>query len=112
MAQTIENRVDAELEIKRSRFVAVVDRTETEGQARETIRVTRAAGSDAQHHCSAIILGDDLRVEWPNGDGEPSGTAGAPILEVLRGRDLTNVAAVVTRYFGGINLGTGGLAHA
>lgn len=112
VARTIRDRVSAEVEIKRSRFVAVVDRAETEVQAREIIRGTRSAGPGARHYCSAFILGDNRQVERSNDDGEPSGTAGAPMLEVLRGRDLTNVVAVVTRYFGGIKLGTGGLARA
>jgi uncharacterized YigZ family protein len=66
----------------------------------------------ARHHCSALICGNDAQIQRSNDDGEPSSTAGQPMLQVLRGRQVTNVLAVVTRYFGGILLGTGGLIRA
>lgn len=104
----------AELEVKRSRFVAYVTGVESEAQARETIERQRRLYPDARHHCSAFVLasaGATARMRSSD-DGEPSGTAGAPILEVLVGHELLNVVAVVTRYFGGTLLGTGGLVRA
>ncbi|WP_256991019.1 IMPACT family protein [Rhodococcus sp. 06-235-1A] len=113
--RTIAGRVECETEIKRSRFVAVVDRAATEGEARAVIETARKADPAAGHHCSAFIVDasfTDPRIERSNDDGEPGGTAGMPMLEVLRGHHLTNVVAVVSRYFGGTKLGTGGLARA
>ena len=72
----------------------------------------RSTSRDARHHCTAFVLGPDGTTTRSNDDGEPSGTAGAPMLEVLRGRGLTDVVAVVTRWFGGTLLGTGGLIRA
>lgn len=113
--RTIAGRVECETEIKKSRFLAVVDRAATEAEARAVIEAARKADPAAGHHCSAFIV--DLsppnpRIERSNDDGEPSGTAGTPMLDVLRGHHLTNVVAVVSRYFGGTKLGTGGLARA
>lgn len=115
IVRTIAGRVECETEIKKSRFVAVVDRAATEAQARAVIEAARKADPAAGHHCSAFIVdasSTDPRIERSNDDGEPSGTAGMPMLEVLRGHRATNVVAVVSRYFGGTKLGTGGLARA
>lgn len=102
----------AELEIKRSRFIGFVARTETEDEARAFISNIRGRFSDARHHCSAFIIHQDgaQPIERSSDDGEPSGTAGMPMLDVLRG--LQDVTAVVVRYFGGVLLGTGGLVRA
>ena len=103
-----------ELEIKRSRFITWVGRVESEDEAREFIHAAREAFPDARHHCSAFIVHVDgaQPIERSSDDGEPSGTAGTPMLEVLKGSGLVNVCAVVIRYFGGTKLGTGGLVSA
>ena len=106
--------VTGEYEEKRSRFLAVLRRAEDETSARELVAEMRRAHPDARHHCSAFRLevpGAQL-IERSNDDGEPAGTAGTPILEVLRGAGLSEVAVVVVRWFGGTKLGTGGLARA
>ncbi|WP_265446516.1 IMPACT family protein [Flexivirga meconopsidis] len=111
--RTIARDCRGELEVSRSRFLAVLARVETEDAARAVIAGQRAAYPEARHHCSAFVLGPDARVQRSNDDGEPSGTAGAPMLAALRGgAGLTDVVAVVTRWFGGTLLGTGGLARA
>ncbi|AGF72860.1 YigZ family protein [Corynebacterium halotolerans] len=103
-----------EWEIKRSRFITLIRRVRTEEQARDFIHEARAQYPDARHHCSAFILHVDGAnpVERSSDDGEPSGTAGRPMLEQLKGSGMLDVAAVVVRYFGGIKLGAGGLVHA
>ncbi|WP_291475098.1 YigZ family protein [Corynebacterium sp.] len=105
---------DATLEIRRSRFLALAARVTTEEDARAFIATARSDHPDARHHCSAFILHVDGAnpVERSSDDGEPSGTAGQPMLEVLRGSDLQDVAVVVVRWFGGVKLGTGGLVRA
>ncbi|GAB3940748.1 YigZ family protein [Corynebacterium tapiri] len=104
----------AELEIKRSRFIADLRRTSTEDEAREFIEQIRKTYPDARHHCSAMVIHVDgaTPIERSSDDGEPSGTAGAPMLQQLKGSSLYDVTCVVTRYFGGIKLGAGGLTHA
>ncbi|KAA0917291.1 YigZ family protein [Dietzia sp. ANT_WB102] len=106
--------VTGEYEEKRSRFVAVLRRCDDEDDARALIAELRTAHPSARHHCSAFIVDvpGASRIERSNDDGEPSGTAGTPMLDVLRGSGLTGVCAVVVRWFGGTKLGTGGLARA
>ncbi len=108
-----------ELEIKRSRFITVLGRTPDEESARSLVNALRREFHDARHHCSAFVLGPDRGVRRSSDDGEPSGTAGIPMLEALLKRettpgvtDLSDVTAVVVRYFGGILLGAGGLVRA
>lgn len=101
-----------EIEVKRSRFLAVLRRVDSEEEARELVAELRKAHHDARHHCSAFILGPAPSIERSNDDGEPAGTAGTPMLDVLRGDGLSDVAAVVVRWFGGTLLGTGGLVRA
>ncbi|MCU1687121.1 MAG: hypothetical protein JWQ81_7860 [Amycolatopsis sp.] len=101
-----------EIEIRRSRFICAVEPVETPEAAREVIAARRRADPSARHHCHAFVLGPDGRTQRSSDDGEPAGTAGTPMLEVLRRRELTNTVAVVTRYFGGILLGAGGLIRA
>lgn len=110
--RTIAAPVDAEIEISRSRFLTRLERVETEAAARAVIAAARAEHPRARHHCSAFVLGPDGRVQRSNDDGEPSGTAGAPMLDALTGSGLSDVVAVVTRYFGGVLLGAGGLTRA
>ena len=107
----IARPVASELVVEKSRFLCTLARVETEGEAQEFVRAMKKKYWDATHNCSAYIVGPDNRVERSNDDGEPSGTAGSPMLEVLRRKDLYNTAAVVTRYFGGIKLGAGGLTR-
>lgn len=102
----------AEIEVKRSRFFCRVARVESEEDARAVIAEERRAYGTAGHHCSAFILGPDAGTLRSNDDGEPSGTAGPPILDALQGAQLSDVVAVVTRWFGGTLLGTGGLVQA
>lgn len=102
----------AEIEVKRSRFLCTVARVEDEAAARAVVDRLRKEHHDARHHCSAFVLGADAAVERSNDDGEPSGTAGAPMLEVIRGAGVSDVVAVVTRWFGGTLLGAGGLVRA
>lgn len=102
----------AEIEIKRSRFIARVAHATTEDRARAIVEEQRTTHPKARHHCTAFVLGPDGRTQRFSDDGEPAGTAGAPILEVVTGHGLTNVVAVVTRYFGGTKLGAGGLVRA
>ncbi len=105
---------EVEQDIKRSRFIALLCPAASEAAAREVISARRRQFPDARHHCSAFILQSDGATPQMrfSDDGEPNGTAGAPILDALRGAGLTNVVAVVTRYFGGTLLGTGGLVRA
>ncbi len=109
---TVAGRCSSEVEVRRSRFVCDLARVESETEAREFIEAVRASSRDARHHCTAFILGPGGQIQRSNDDGEPSGTAGAPMLEVLRGRGVSDVVAVVTRWFGGVLLGTGGLIRA
>lgn len=111
-ADTSASEID--LEIKRSHFLGLAARTTSEAQAREFIANRRALYPDARHHCSAFIIANPgaTPTERSNDDGEPSGTAGKPMLEVVRGSQIFDVTVVVTRYFGGTLLGTGGLVRA
>lgn len=104
----------SEIEIKRSRFICIIERAQSEEEARAAIHAAREEFPDARHHCSAFIVHVDgaQPIERSSDDGEPSGTAGRPMLEVLKGSELYDVCAVVVRYFGGVKLGTGGLVSA
>ncbi|WP_243697135.1 IMPACT family protein [Aeromicrobium phragmitis] len=98
--------------MKRSRFLAQACRVESEEHARAFIADVRAAHHDARHHCTAFVIGARGDLQRSNDDGEPAGTAGRPMLEVVTGRELSDVVVVVTRWFGGILLGAGGLVRA
>ena len=112
--RTIYAPARSEIEIKRSRFIASCARTDSEEDARAFIAQIRREFPDARHHCTAFIIHQDTGPDTARSsdDGEPAGTAGNPMLKVLTESDLTNVTCVVTRYFGGTKLGTGGLVRA
>ncbi|WP_051551947.1 YigZ family protein [Nocardioides sp. URHA0020] len=108
---TVARGAQVEIEVKRSRFLCTVARVDDEVAARALVERLRRQHGDAGHHCSAFRIHQDS-VERSSDDGEPAGTAGAPMLEVLRGAGLGDVIAVVTRWFGGTLLGAGGLVRA
>ena len=112
LLRSVYGRAEAEYVIKKSRFIATVCEVKTEAEAAAFIESVRKHYWDARHNCSAFQIGAGGQIQRSSDDGEPSGTAGRPILEVLKKRDLTNTAVVVTRYFGGILLGAGGLVRA
>lgn len=101
-----------EYEEKKSKFIAYLSPAHSEEEAKAFITSIKKKHYDARHNCSAFIIGDEKELVRSSDDGEPSGTAGKPMLEVLNGANLTNIVAVVTRYFGGVLLGTGGLVRA
>ncbi len=105
-----------ETEVRRSRFLCRLERVPDEAAARAVVEAARREHHDARHHCSAFVLGpaagDEAGVSRSSDDGEPSGTAGAPMLQVLGGAEVADVVAVVTRWFGGVLLGAGGLVRA
>ena len=107
---TIVKDFRQEIVIEKSRFICTLKKVQSEAEAQEFIKAIKKEFWDATHNCSAYIV-DDM-AQRSSDDGEPSGTAGLPMLEVLRKNKLTNTAAVVTRYFGGIKLGAGGLVRA
>ncbi|MDR7078822.1 putative YigZ family protein [Neobacillus niacini] len=101
-----------EIIIQKSRFIAHIKRVESEQEAQEFIQTLKKKYWDASHNCSAYMIGENDQVQKANDDGEPSGTAGVPILEVLKKKKLKDTVVVITRYFGGIKLGAGGLIRA
>ena len=103
---------EGEIVEKKSRFIATVRKVESEGEAVAFIEEIKKKYWDARHNCSAFVIGRRAELTRCSDDGEPSGTAGRPMLEVLLGEGIRNVAVVVTRYFGGTLLGTGGLVRA
>ena len=110
--RTIKEDGQVQEEIKKSRFICHIKRVTTEEEARNFIQTVKKEHYKATHNCSAFILGERSEMKRSSDDGEPSGTAGVPMLGVLENHQLTNVCAVVTRYFGGIKLGAGGLIRA
>lgn len=98
--------------IQKSRFIGYVKRVTTESEAQDFIQEISKKHADATHNCSAYMIGEHDQIQKANDDGEPSGTAGIPMLEVLKKRALKDTVVVVTRYFGGIKLGAGGLIRA
>ena len=110
--KTIKTDGLAETEIKKSRFLCHLKRVTTEEEAKAFIQGIKKEHWKANHNCSAYLIGERSEIQRSSDDGEPSGTAGVPMLEVLKKNDLINVCVVVTRYFGGIKLGAGGLIRA
>lgn len=109
---TVKGYGEHEINIQRSRFIAYVNRAETEEEAQAFIDEIKKKHWSATHNCSAYMIGESDQIQKANDDGEPSGTAGVPILEVLKQRGLKDTVVVITRYFGGIKLGAGGLIRA
>ena len=109
---TIKNDVTHEIVLQKSRFITHLARVETELEANSFIQKIKKQHWNATHNCSAYVIGEFDDFQKANDDGEPSGTAGIPMLEVLRKRQIKNTVAVVTRYYGGIKLGAGGLIRA
>ncbi|MBG0917710.1 YigZ family protein [Exiguobacterium sp. SRB7LM] len=109
---TIKQSGTYEVVIQKSKFIAHFKRVETEEEAQAFIQAIKKEHWNANHNCSAYIIGERNEHQKANDDGEPSGTAGMPMLEVLRKRHLKDTVVVVTRYFGGIKLGGGGLIRA
>lgn len=117
--KTLVKKHKHEIVIKKSRFISTMvplyeaqDIKEAEEQASEMLTYIRREYYDATHNCYAYVIGDQCQIQKASDDGEPSGTAGKPILEVLKKTNLRNVLVVVTRYFGGVMLGAGGLIRA
>ncbi len=109
----VEDHVSAEIVEKKSKFIANLFFVDSVEEAEEKIKETKKKYYDARHNCSAYIVHNNNEItKKSSDDGEPSGTAGAPMLEILEKNNLANVLVVVTRYFGGILLGTGGLVRA
>ena len=109
---TIYQNGEHQIEIKKSKFICHLFRIENEEQAKEYIAKIKKEHYKANHNCSAYMLGENFEIQRSSDDGEPSGTAGVPMLEVLKKNQLQNTLAIGTRYFGGIKLGAGGLIRA
>ncbi|MBR3141165.1 MAG: YigZ family protein [Methanobrevibacter sp.] len=107
--KTIKKAVQCEINVKKSQFICALFPTKTKKESKEIIQKLNEQYSDATHNCTAYITSDG---EGFDDDGEPGGTAGKPMINVLRKNELHNITAVVTRYFGGIKLGAGGLVRA
>ena len=112
LPSTVEGTTVHELVIKKSRFIARATHVESVDEADAVVAAVRKELWDARHSCVALVVGQRADRQRSSDDGEPSGTAGVPMLEVLRHRGLTDVVVVVTRYFGGVLLGAGGLVRA
>ena len=109
---TIKQAHSIENVISKSRFIAYIKPVSTENEAKAFIDAIKTKHKDATHNCSAYTVGPEMNIQKANDDGEPSGTAGIPMLEILKKLEIHNVCVVVTRYFGGIKLGAGGLIRA
>lgn len=110
--KTVNKEAYAEQIIEKSRFIAYVKPVESKEEADAFIASVRAEHKTATHNVPAMVIGDKFQLQWASDDGEPQGTSGAPMVQMLVKEGITNVAVVVTRYFGGIKLGTGGLVRA
>lgn len=110
--RTVKEYTEHEIIIQKSRFICYVNRTQTEEEALAFIQMIKKKNWNATHNCSAYLIGENDQIQKAHDDGEPSGTAGVPMLEVLKKKNLKDTVVVVTRYFGGIKLGGGGLIRA
>lgn len=110
--KTVKGFGEREIVLSKSRFIAYVNRAESEEEAIEFINSIKKKHPNATHNCSCYMVGEHDQIQKANDDGEPSGTAGVPMLEVLKKQGLKDTVVVVTRYFGGIKLGGGGLIRA
>lgn len=110
--RTLAKEVHTEQVIERSRFIAHARPAATREEAEAFLAAIREQYKDATHNVPAMVIGDKAQIQWASDDGEPQGTSGAPMVQYLVKEGLTNVVIVVTRYFGGIKLGTGGLVRA
>ena len=110
--KTVRKQAEATQIIEKSRFIAHVKPVETREEAEAFIAEIRKKHKDATHNVPAMVLGDKSQIQWASDDGEPQGTSGAPMVQMMVKEGLANLVVVVTRYFGGIKLGTGGLVRA
>lgn len=110
--KTVRNEAEIAQTIEKSRFIAHVKPVSTREEADAFISKIRSIYKDATHNVPAMVIGDKFQIQWASDDGEPQGTSGAPIVQMLVKEGITNTVVVVTRYYGGIKLGTGGLVRA
>ena len=110
--KTVRQEAEAEQIIEKSRFIAHVKPVESKEEADEFISSIKRRYKDATHNVPAMVIGEKSQIQWASDDGEPQGTSGAPMVQMMVKEGLTNLVVVVTRYFGGIKLGTGGLVRA
>ena len=110
--KTIEKDGQAEQTIEKSKFIAYARYASSKEDAYAFVSDIKKMNKNATHNVPVIVIGDKFQIQWASDDGEPQGTSGSPILQMLVKEEITNVAIVVTRYFGGIKLGTGGLIRA
>lgn len=110
--KTLKNDARAEQVIDKSKFIAHIKYVTSKEEADEFIKEIKKEHRNATHNVPAMVIGDKFQIQWASDDGEPQGTSGAPIVSMLVKEGITNVAVVVTRYFGGVKLGTGGLVRA
>ena len=109
---TLAREARTEQVIERSRFITSASPVTSREEAEAFFAAVKKEFRDATHNVPAFVIGDRMQLVWASDDGEPQGTAGAPVVKLITGRGITNAALVVTRYFGGIKLGTGGLVRA
>lgn len=110
--QTVYKEAEAEQVIQRSKFITHVSPVESYEEAQAYVSMIKEEYKDATHNVPAVVIGEKQELQWMSDDGEPQGTSGPPILRMLVEEGLTNLVVVVTRYFGGVKLGTGGLVRA
>lgn len=108
----LEEKSDYTIEIEKSKFICYLQRIFSEEDAKSYLEHIKKMHPNATHHCYAFLIGDNNQIQRSNDNGEPSGTAGVPILECLKKNEMNDTIAIVVRYFGGIKLGAGGLIRA